>query len=614
MPLIKNQFLKIKKIPTFFLALFIFSSLAIYFYFGFQHIGQFETADEHYWVYSPLEGRVHQYWQAIKSHNWAGTYINDKPGITIALISGPALLLEKTGQQIHEYERDVASETRNDPAVSSYIFSLYRIPIVIFNGIFSLFFLWALWKITKNQWIAFWGWLLILFSPVLIGISQIVNPDSLIWSFSTAVLLSYFLLLEKNERKYIFLTAFFFGCALLTKYTSLIFLPFFLVAGLAYYWLNFEKKGLDKKIRGLLINFLLITAGGILVFIFFAPGIFWQTARIIEVTDTFRSSQLIIISLLGFLTALALDAFFLQNRLISYVFENTQPASANLQRILYFIALILLILVIINWASSHGIFPKTYKVQHDLERGEQFRSFNIFQQIILELRLTVFTLAPLALFGWLLLLGKGAMGKLKHPAFILYLLLFVVAFYAAMLQQQLLITVRYGIIIYPVIAILAGFGIFEFFSRSIWCKYTVTSAIIISSVVSLQLAKPFYFNYSNFLLSNSQQLNDAWGYGGYEAAQYLNSLPKSENLKVWADYRGFCAFFKGICVKERKISGARDSEIDYFVKTRRGSIIFTHRWKNIKSNFINFSDGPVWQMIINNQPKNYIEIYKNKKD
>ena len=60
----------------------------VYLFFTLQHVGQFETADEHYWIYSPDGGRVQQYWHAVLTGDWVGTLINDKPGVTVALVCG----------------------------------------------------------------------------------------------------------------------------------------------------------------------------------------------------------------------------------------------------------------------------------------------------------------------------------------------------------------------------------------------------------------------------------------------------------------------------------------------------------------------------------------------
>ncbi len=73
---------------------FIFFLLIVsamsFFAFGLFHLAKFETTDEHLWKY----GRIKQYWQALKNTNWEKTYINDKPGVTVALISGIGLIFE----------------------------------------------------------------------------------------------------------------------------------------------------------------------------------------------------------------------------------------------------------------------------------------------------------------------------------------------------------------------------------------------------------------------------------------------------------------------------------------------------------------------------------------
>ena len=77
------------------LILFLLIPLAIYFIFGVQHLAKFETADEHYWLYDAIDGRVHNYWEALSTGNWLGTRINDKPGITLAYVSGVGLLFQQ---------------------------------------------------------------------------------------------------------------------------------------------------------------------------------------------------------------------------------------------------------------------------------------------------------------------------------------------------------------------------------------------------------------------------------------------------------------------------------------------------------------------------------------
>ncbi len=62
--------------------------LGLYALFGSLHLAQFLTADEHYWLYE----RVPKYWNAWGDGELRKTFINDKPGVTLALVTGPALL------------------------------------------------------------------------------------------------------------------------------------------------------------------------------------------------------------------------------------------------------------------------------------------------------------------------------------------------------------------------------------------------------------------------------------------------------------------------------------------------------------------------------------------
>ena len=72
------------------------------------------------------------------------------------------------------------------------------------------------------------------------------------------------------------------------------------------------------------------------------------------------------------------------------------------------------------------------------------------------------------------------------------------------------------------------------------------------NVISILMISPFYFSYTNNLLPKTYIINGAWGYGGYEAAQYLNNLPDAKNITVWVDVYGVCEFFVGKCIVRPK--------------------------------------------------------------
>jgi hypothetical protein len=223
------------------------------------------------------------------------------------------------------------------------------------------------------------------------------------------------------------------------------------------------------------------------------------------------------------------------------------------------------------------------------------------------------------LFSLLFLLAKSILKKTDFEEIIFSLFSFFCLFYLAVISQNLLVEIRYSIILYPLVMILAAIGIFEMTKKRVLLgklkNLFLSLLILILCIASLWMTKPFYFNYNNMLLPNSRVVADAWGYGGYEAAQYLNSLPGSKQLVVWSDYNGFCQFFVGTCVKgDRDLKNRNrkkeEKPIDYLVKTRRGSILYKEIWEKWESSGSFQKENPVWFLYINNRPDNYVKIYK----
>jgi len=79
---IKNQ----GKTNVLIVALLMISYLS----FGAYNIGKFAAVDEALWNF----GRTPEFWKEIRKANWNGTRISDKPGITVAMISGIGMLFE----------------------------------------------------------------------------------------------------------------------------------------------------------------------------------------------------------------------------------------------------------------------------------------------------------------------------------------------------------------------------------------------------------------------------------------------------------------------------------------------------------------------------------------
>jgi len=219
-------------------------SVLIFYAFGVYRLAKFETADEHYWI----QERIPQYWDAVSNGKWKKTLINDKPGVTLAFISGIGMIFENHPASYAKLEGHV---NIYDPANTERLNLIFRLPLLIFSGLFCLYFFWIIKKITQNQWLALWFSIFILLSPILLGISRIINPDSLLWIFSTAAIFSFIAYLKLQEKKFIVYSALLLGFSLLSKHIASILFPFLFVLILFYILQNFknwsEKNNAQKK-------------------------------------------------------------------------------------------------------------------------------------------------------------------------------------------------------------------------------------------------------------------------------------------------------------------------------------------------------------------------------
>jgi hypothetical protein len=252
-------------------------------------------------------------------------------------------------------------------------------------------------------------------------------------------------------------------------------------------------------------------------------------------------------------------------------------------------------------------------------KGVDFKNTSLFNKVLLEFYPMVFSLTPVVLASFIFALIKYIKKPDRYRRLVFSLAVFIILLFSATIYIHLLAIIRYSIMLYPLIFIIAAIGAYGVFSMpglKRINKHLVTGLIIAVSILSLWSAKPFYLNYTNDLLPKKHLISDAWGYGGYEAAQYLNAQPEAENLVVWTDQNGYCTFFKGKCMrgsqdwKDNKAKGGL--QVDYFIKTRRGSIMYESIWDDLKKSTAVDPHGAVWQMVINGRPGNYVMIFKNQ--
>jgi hypothetical protein len=122
---------------------------------------------------------------------------------------------------------------------------------------------------------------------------------------------------------------------------------------------------------------------------------------------------------------------------------------------------------------------------------------------------------------------------------------------------------------------------------------------------------------SNTLLPKDALIADAWGYGGYEATEYLNALPNASELTVWSDYYGVCEFFVGRCLTAYTFDGTQ-IQPDYYVLTRRGEARYMSRfdrWERLSGltahrYYRQTAIPPVWSLELDDRPGNYVKVFR----
>ncbi len=590
------------KRPAFLLSI----PLLLYFVFSVHHLTKFETADEHFWFNDPAHDRIHQYWTAVSQHNWIATRINDKPGISLVFISGAGLLFERAilnGGQV------------NVQNVERLNF-VFRFPQVFFTALAAIYFFWALRRITKKDFLALLAVSFILLSPILIGISQIVNPDSMLWIFSFATVLAFFLYLQEEKKIHLFSAAIFFGMALLSKYAALMLVPFFLAMigfFLIFEGTNWDRVTLKKKIFKFSIAYFSLIFGGFLLFSILMPAVLVDPMLAYKSTIGFKGMQYIFWPLIFLNSLLLLDSALSESRFAVFLIKKSNKLKRVLPKILYVFLSGMFLLVLLNWSVGKN-FMNVLSVAFDSAEGSKYQHASLFDQLMLQFKPIVFSLTPLVLASLLFLWLKAIFRKIENELLVFLFSLFVFIFYVAVMRQGLLVTIRYAIILYPVLFALAAFGIAELFlsvKKFTFPKTIILMVIVGVSIVSLWQSKPFYFNYTNSLMPKNSVITGAWGYGGYEAAQYLNSLPGAENLVVWSDYYGVCPFFVGKCMKAYALSDYAKKNslesINYAVATRRGKKQNINMWKK----FDHYDIKKAWALFIDGRQANFVEIYKN---
>ncbi len=603
---------------------FLLISILTFFCFGFYHLTKFETVDEHFWK----DKRIKKYWTGIKlgvtEGKWKKTRINDKPGVTVAIVSGTGLLFEPNPEKNRIHSDNITHNklyTVYDSEQTEKINLIFRLPLLIFNSLFLIIIFWLLLKILPPP-IPVLSIAFMATSPILVGISQIINPDTLLWTFFIASIISYFALLKYEQKKFLWLTIFFTGLAILSKYTANILFPIFVFIFISK--LIFENKNtkFTPYFKKRIIEWFGILLGSILMYGIIMPASLEKTKHLWNGTIKSPALEMIFPFLLVFIIILLLETLLFKNIFSKKIIFFLRKNNFIFFKLSALIPLILFFFVLVNPYLSKPIIPLDDVKEHAFVEKEllfpmlhnySFITKNL-TKVAIEIQPFVFSLSPiitfLLLFLWLKIIIKDIK---KNRLLIFFINTTIPLYFIMLLVAGVLANPRYSIILYPLISVLSALAIYEIFStfkKNIYLIF-VLLFIIGTGIFSLWNIKPFYLDYESFLLPKKYILTDAWGYGEYEAAKYLNSLPNPEKIIIWSDRSAICQFIKGKCIRNYKIDLSKTVP-DYLVFSRRGSIRHKFQWAkeylaphNI---FYYYKQPSVWEIHIDNRSKNFVRI------
>jgi hypothetical protein len=271
--------------------------IASFFYFGFFRLENFSGVDEPYWSYD----RVPKFWNAVKDRKWKSTNLCDKPGIPLAIVSGAGLLF--IDENPKDYKK-LRYEPKTDEQLQQIrnIYFWLRLPVFLFTLAILTVFYWLIKKLLGKS-IARMSLIFIGLSPILLGISLIINSDAMLWILTALSTLSFFVFLKNGGRKYLVFSGFFLGLSVITKYVAnILFVYFFLIFILEYIFYAHSKVPIAKYLKKALANYLIIFTAAMATAFAFFPATWVKFSTLVNATignEVFESTWPLFLGIIG---------------------------------------------------------------------------------------------------------------------------------------------------------------------------------------------------------------------------------------------------------------------------------------------------------------------------
>lgn len=587
--------------------IFIFLILIINLFLGLTRLENYSAVDEPYWTY----GRTSKFWGAIAEGKFKNTDVNDKPGITVAILSGFGLL--KYQPMDYKYLRE-KSKTDAQLAILNDINYYFRLPIFLFTlSMLPLFYYFL--KKLFGKTIALLSFTMIAFSPILLGISLIINPDSLLWIFMPLSLLAYFTFLKEKNRKFLIYSGILLGFSLLTKYVSNLLIIFYLLIPFTEYIFNKETIPIKIYFKKALADYLILIFFATLIYFIFFPATWIDLQKLLAGTFLSKAFKTTWPFFAGFFVFLGLDWLMLQSKITGWILNNI----AKFKNILFFtisgLFIFLALFAILNtYFGMHFFDLTTIIASPKNSESNPLIAVKSIGNIIADFYSLVFAISPLALFG--LFFAIASISLKKHLSYsrlnltVFYLTFLIILYYLASTVNHVVATVRYQIALYPLALIVSAIGIYKFLEimklNSYKHKIIAIGTVAVFSLTGILLSRPHFLTYSSSLLPIKYASNyKGMGDGSFQAAQYLNTLPNAREIKIWSDKGAVCAAFVGKCYTGYDAKTLKKISFNYYVVSTDRSSKFSNRL-DFKRAYD--SENFDYIIILDNRPINYVKV------
>ena len=617
---ILNWFSKQGK-STIFILIFVFAAnLSL----GLYHMEKFAAVDEPLWLF----GRISKYWEGISQGNLDKTFVSDKPGITASIISGAGLLWDNPMR----YEPIIFQGKFFPGAKSEYekLFFHFRFPILLFSSM-SLFLLYFFLEKTFGKNTSILGIIFIGLSPILVGMSTIINPDSLLWIFTSLSIFSYFSYLKEKKPSLLVFSGVFLGLSLLTKYVANIIFIFFLgIIFLEYIFKkdSFKNLSFKKYLRLSFLDYFFVSFYALLTFWLLCPATWMQPRFFIEATILSQAFRPILPAFILLLFAIFADILFFKNKFLEKIMDFLSKNNEMLKKICLGIFVISILLVIINTYSGMKLIDFEVFLSSPKSAFKNDWKFLPLKTFLSNFYPLIFAISPIALLsvigGIFLSLKGNIQKKTGGESFLFYLLFFILLYYIGSSVTGVASVIRYQIILFPITLVVSAFFLDLIFKKHFFSKKMPSSLgsfflIFFLSFSMFQIA-PLYSGYASFLLPKKYFLDvKDMGSGSYEAAEFLNSLPEPKKINIWTDKSGVCYFFKGNCYTGFSTPDITPNDLDYLVLSSGRESRTVKMSKSIKTSLVDFGkyysreDLVKYKLEIDNRPEQYIKIINLKK-